>query len=159
MPIIGGGNAPGPGEVICEEVLFAGQDSAAGGTYQGSVTVPPNSWLLDIKVYGQALWTSVTSAVLKVGDAVDDDGWYVGINAKATDLLVGEVLSMDSPGGKPGAYNVTATALRKTQWSSLERVVNGVITEVTTAGAVAGRTRMLVIYTSTSEPVPAEFAP
>jgi hypothetical protein len=121
--------------------------------------VPPNSWLLDIKVYGQVLWDSVTSAVLKVGDGVDDDGWYVGINVKATDLLVGEVLSMDSPGGKPGAYNVTLTALRKTQWSSLERVVQGVITEVTTVGVSAGRTRMLVVYTTSSDPVLAPLVP
>jgi hypothetical protein len=158
MPIIGGGNAPGPGEVICQEVLFT-EVSNTGGTYTGSVTVPPNSWLLDIKVYGQVLWTSATSATLKVGDGVDDDGWYIGINVKATDLLVNEVLSMDSAGGKPGAYNVAVTALRKTQWSSLERIVTGVITTVTAAASIAGRTRMLVIYTSTSNPVTATFAP
>jgi hypothetical protein len=47
-----------------------------------------------------------------------------------------EVLSMDSPGGKPGAYNVTATALRNRMWSASERVITGKITTATTAASL-----------------------
>jgi len=156
MPIIGGANAPGPGKVISQEVTFT-EATNTGGTYIGSVTVPPLSWIIDIRIYGQAVWTSVTSASLIVGDGVDPDGWFAPVNAKATDLLANEVLTLDSAGGKSGAYHVVATGLRKTMWSTLERVITGKITTVTTAGSTAGRTRMLVLYTIPVDPIPAIF--
>jgi hypothetical protein len=159
MPIIGGGTATGPGRVISQEVLFT-EVSNTGGVYTASVTVPPLSWIIDIRVYGQVLWTSATSATLKVGDGVDDDGWFIGINTKATDLLVGEVLSLGAggDGGKPGAYYVVATGLRKKMWSELERIITGKITTVTTAASIAGRTRMIVLYTTQANAVSATFA-
>jgi len=156
MPIIGGANAPGPGRVISQEVTFT-EATNTGGTYTASVTVPPLSWIIDIRVYGQAVWTSATSAALIVGDGVDPDGWYAATNVKATDLLANEVLTFDSAGGKSGAYHVVATGLRKTMWSLLERVITGTITTVTTVGSTAGRTRMLVLYTTPVDPIPATF--
>jgi hypothetical protein len=160
MPLLGAGSATGPGKVIAQEVTFT-EVSNTGGVYTASVTVPQNSWIIDIKVYGQAVWTaSGTSAVLKVGDGIDDDGWFIGINVKATDLAANEVLSLGAggTGGKPGAYYVAASGLKKTQWSPLERVITGKITTVTTAGNVAGRTRMLVMFTTQSDAVEATFA-
>ena len=160
MPIIGGGTATGPGRVISQEATFT-EVSNTGGVYTASVTVPPLAWIIDIKVYGQVLWTSATSATLKVGDGVDDDGWYIGINVKATDLAVGEVLSLGAggSGGKPGAYYVAATGLRKTMWSTLERIITAKITTVTTVASIAGRTRMLVMYTTQADVIPAPFVP
>jgi len=157
MPIIGGGNATGPGEVICQEALFT-EVSNTGGVYTASVTVPPMSWLLDIRLYGQVLWTSATSASIIVGDGVDDNGWYVASDTKATDLLAGEVITFESAGGRHGAYLTTAE-LRSTMWSALQRVITAKITTVTTAASVAGRTRMLVIYTTQANAVAAVFAP
>ena len=157
MPYISGGNVIDPAELICEERTFT-QVTNTGGTYTASVTVPANSWIIDIRIYGQVLWDSATSAAMVVGDVTDPNGWYDAIDLKATDLLVGEVLSFDSPGGKEGVYLVTASGLRNTMWSASERVISGVVTEVTTAGLTAGRTRMLVIYTTTSSAGAATFA-
>ena len=156
MPIIGGGNATGPGEMVALEATFT-EVSNTGGTYTASVTVPPLSWIIDIRIYGSVLWDSATSATLKVGDGVDDDGWYIGISTKATDLAAGEVLTFNSAGGKPGAY-LNTNGLRTTMWSSLERVVRGRITTVTTAAHTNGRTRMMVLYTTQANAVEAVFA-
>ncbi len=158
MPIIGGGNATGPGELITQEATFTELITDAGGTYTASVTVPPLSWLIDVRIYGAVLWDAATSATLKVGDGVDDDGWYIGINLKATDLLANEALTFLSAGGKPGAYLDLTTGKRKTMWSSLERVVSGRITTVTTATKQAGRTRMLVAYTTQANAVESVWA-
>ncbi len=151
MPVISGGVVAAPSEVICEEVTFTQLAKNAAGTYTASVTVPANSWIYDIKVYGVALWNSATSASLSVGDGDTADGFYSGIDLKATDLLADEVLSFDSAGGKPGAYIVAATGLRNKMWASTARVITGVVTEDTTTVVPTGITRMLVMYTSTSE--------
>ena len=158
MPIIGGGNATGPGELVAQEVTFT-EVANTGGTYTATVTVPPLSWIFDIRVYGAVLWDSVTSATLKVGDGVDDDGWYIGISVKATDLAAGEVLTFQSAGGKPGAYLNLTDGLRTKCWSTLERVIQGKITEVTTTGHTNGRTRMMVLYTTQANATVAPFVP
>ena len=158
MPVLSGGVIPAAGEVVCEEMYFAQAANNTGGTYTASVTVPADSWLIDIIVYGQALWNSVTSAVLKIGDASTTDGYYVGVDLKATDLLVDETLSFDNPGGKEGAYIVSATGLRNKMWASTERVITGVVTEATTTVAAAGKTRVLVVYSTTSNAGNAVFA-
>jgi hypothetical protein len=158
MPVMSGGVIPAPGQVACEEMYFLQAANNTGGTYTASVTVPANSWIIDIRVYGVAVWNSATSATLKVGDASATDGWYTAVDLNATDLLADEVLSFDSPGGQEGAKLVTATGLRNTMWSASARVITGVVTEITTAGLTAGRTRMLVIYTTTSSAGAATFA-
>jgi len=157
MPVISGGIIAAAGELICERVTFT-QVANTGGTYTGSVTVPANSWIIDIKVYCEVEWNSATSAILKVGDVGVTDGWYTGVRLQTTDLVAGECLSFDSAGGVPGAYLVAATGLRNTMWSAAARVITGVVTETTTTGLTAGRTHMLVIYTSTSNAGAAVFA-
>ena len=77
----------------------------------------------------------------------------------ATDLLADEVLSFDSPGGQEGAKLVTATGLRNTMWSASARVITGVVTEVTTTVVATGKTRILVLYTTSSDVGAATFAP
>ena len=120
-------------------------ETTGAGTYTASITVPAGATILDIQVRSTALWTATTSATLKVGDAADDDGWYTGVDLKATDLLVGEVIRFESPGGKEGAYLVTATGLLNTSYSASARVISGIVTTVGAAGS-AGRTRLLVQY-------------
>src|SRR5512139_1012754 len=158
MPVISGGNVPAAGELVCEEMLFTQQANNTGGTYTASVTVPANSWITDIRVYGVALWNSATSATMVVGDATTADGYYTGVNLKATDLLVGEVLTFDSPGGKEGSLIVTASGLRNRTWSASERVITATVTEATTTVVATGSTRILVLYTSTSNAGAATFA-
>jgi hypothetical protein len=128
--------------VVGREVTFT--ETAGAGVYTGSVTVPAGATILDVKVRSTALWTAATSANMKVGDVAVDDGFYTGINLKATDLLVGEEINFINTGGKEGSYIVAATGYR-TAYSSAARVVSGIITTVGGSGT-AGRTRMQVVY-------------
>lgn len=158
MPVISGGQVVQPGRVIFEEVTFT--EAGAAGTYTGSVTVPANSWLLDIKLWNDVYWTAGTNALMDVGDGVDPNGWYAAVNLKATDIVAGadaEVIDFNNPGGKEGAYLVTATGERAEMYAAVERVITGVVT--TTGGSgTAGRTRMLVIYTDPATSTNATYA-
>lgn len=123
------------------ERTFTETDTA--GVYTGSVAVPAGATILDIIVNGVALWDTETSATLKVGDVADDDGYYTGVNLKATDLLAAESLSFTAAGGKAGAY--IANSQVSPRYSATARVVSGIVTTVGTTGS-AGRTRMTVVY-------------
>jgi hypothetical protein len=140
------------GGVIAKSVLFT--ENATSTTHTGSVVVPALSTLIDIIVTSEALWTGGT-ATLKVGDTVDDDGYFIGVNLKATDLLVNEVLTASGStgnwGGKNGAYLVAATGQRgpgATNFGTYQKAgttITGVVT-VGTPATTAGRTIMTVIY-------------
>lgn len=129
------------GGIFAKEVTFT--ETTGAGTYTGSVTIPAGATILDVIVNGVALWTATTSATLKVGDAADDDGYFTGVNLKATDLLAGESLSFDQAGGKAGAY--IANSQVSPRYSATARVISGIVTTVGAAGN-AGRTRLTVIY-------------
>ena len=132
------------GPLVAQRVTFT--ETTGAGVYTGSVTVPAGALIIDIKVWSTALWTAATSATMKVGDT-DDDGWYAGIDLKATDLLVGEEINFENLGGKQGVYLVAATGLRSAAYSAASRLVTGIITTVGTTGN-AGRTFMSVLYTN-----------
>lgn len=135
--------------LVAQEVTFT--ETATAGTYTGSVAVPAGATLQDIIVNGVALWDAATSATLKVGDVADDDGYYTGVNLKATDLLAGESLSFALAGGKAGAY--IANSQVSPRYSASARTVSGIVTTV--GSGTAGRTRMTVIW---SAPVAADIA-
>lgn len=120
-------------------------ETTGAGVYTGSVTVPAGALITDVKAWSTVLWTATTSATLKIGDATDDDGWFIGIDLKATDLLVGEELNFNQTGGKPGAYLDTSTGKRSAAYSASARVVSGIVTTVGAAGS-AGRSFMAVHY-------------
>lgn len=125
--------------VEAHEVTFT-EDGA--GTYTGSVSVPAGATILDIVVNGVVLWAAGTSASMDVGDAADPNGYFAGINLKATDLLAGESISFESAGGKAGAY--IANSQVSPRYSASARVVSGIITSVGTG--TTGRTRMMVMF-------------
>lgn len=127
--------------VVAAEVSFT--ETTGAGTYTGSVSVPAGATIHDIIVNGVALWTATTSATLKVGDVADDDGYFTGVDLKATDLLAGESLSFSMAGGKAGAY--IANSQVSPRYSASARTVSGIVTTVGAAGN-AGRTRMTVMY-------------
>ncbi len=128
--------------LLSAKVAF--NQTAGDGTYTGSVTVPAGATIHDIKVWSAALWNAGTSAAMDVGDAGDPNGWYASINLKATDLLVGEEINFENTGGKEGAYLVTASGTRSAAYSTSERVVSGVITQV--GNGAAGQTYMEVVW-------------
>jgi len=143
MPVISGGIVQQPTKLLVETVLFT--ETTGAGTYTGSVTVPGNSLIHDIKVWSTVLWTATTSATMIVGDVADPNGWYAGIDLKATDLVVGEQIRFESAGGKEGVYYVAATGELETAWAATERIISGEVITVGAAGT-AGRTYMQVIY-------------
>ena len=134
--------------VYAAEVTFT--ETAGAGTYTGSVTVPAGATLLDIIVNGVALWDNAGAVTMKVGDVADDDGYFTGVNLKATDLLAGESLSFESAGGKAGAY--IANSQVSPRYSASSRVISGIVTTASTGGST-GRTRMTVVW---SKPVSAD---
>jgi hypothetical protein len=99
--------------------------------------------LIDVIISAVALWAATTSATMVVGDATDDDGYFTGVNLKATDLLVGESLSLAIAGGKGGAY--LANSHVSPRYSATARNIIGKVTTVGAAGST-GRTRMVVLY-------------
>lgn len=129
------------GTAIVKELTF--QEVGAAGTYTGSVTLPAGSTLIDIIVHNTALWTAGTSALMDVGDVADPNGYFAGIDLKATDLLATESVSFDNAGGKAGADIANSQVNRR--YLATERVISGVITTVGTT-ATTGRTRMTVVY-------------
>ncbi len=127
--------------VLADEVTFT--ENSGAGVWTGSVAVPAGATILDIIVNGVALWDSETSATMIVGDVADDNGYFTGVDLKATDLLAGESIAFESAGGKAGAY--IANSQVSPRYSSSARTVSGIITKVGTTGT-AGRTRMTVVY-------------
>lgn len=127
--------------VQTQEVTIA--ETTAAGVYTGSVVLPAGATLIDIIINGVALWTAATSATGKVGDGTDDDGYYTGVDLKATDLLAGESISFALAGGKAGAY--IANSQVSPRYSAAARTIAIVVTTVGSTGA-AGRTRMVVVF-------------
>lgn len=127
--------------VEAHEVTFT--ETTGAGTYTGAVSVPAGATILDIIVNAVALWDTTTSATMIVGDGTDPDGYFTGVNLKATDLLAGESISFESAGGKAGAY--IANSQVSPRYSASARTITGSITTVGAAGS-AGRTRMVVIF-------------
>lgn len=101
------------GVLLTKRATFA--ETATGVSHVATIAVPAGAVIHSIRVIPRVLWAPTTSATLKVGDTADDDGFFTGVNLKATDLLVGEVLDTTSStlwGGKEGAYLVAATGRR-----------------------------------------------
>ena len=128
------------------ECTFA--ESGVAGVYTGSVSIPAGAIISNIIVAAVVLWGAGTSATMKVGDVADDDGFFTGVDLKATDLLAGETLSFSQSGGKAGAYNIGTNTHWTTLYSASARVVSGIVTTVGTTSSV-GRTRMLVFWAAT----------
>lgn len=135
------------GGVIRSEELVLVAAGLAAGVYTASVTVPAGSHIQDILVEGVALWNNGTSATLKVGDAADDDGYYTGVNLKATDLLADESLSFALAGGKAGAY--IANSQVSPRYSASDRVISAIVTTVGTV-PTTGSTRIVVSWTQST---------
>jgi hypothetical protein len=128
-------------------------ENGAGTSYTATIPVPAGAVIQDIQLIAEALWNG-TSATAKVGDTADDDGYFTGVNVKATDLLVGEMLSAKHStlwGGKEGAYLVAATGRRGPTSTNFGQyyAAGSNITCIVTPGAAdgsAGRTVLSVTY-------------
>lgn len=125
--------------VLHQELLFT--QTAGDGIYTGTMSLPANSRITDIGCDAQVLWNAGTSASLIVGDGVDPDGFFTATDLNATDLLAGEINSLEHPGGKAGAYIVSE------QRKLFQAAARDIIAVVTQVGAGAnGRLRVYVAY-------------
>lgn len=89
---------------VTEGVSFT---EAGDNTYTGTIEIPAGAFLNDVQLVNVVLWDDSGTVTAIVGDDDDPDGWFTGVNMKATDLLVGEVLSardQDKWGTKGGVY-------------------------------------------------------
>jgi hypothetical protein len=143
---VGDGNSAGQ-VILHQEALFT---ETGAGTYTATIRLPAGSRIIDLGVDGQVLWAAATSASMKVGDAADDDGFFVATNVKATDLLAGEINNIEHPGGKAGVYIASE---QRVLWQATARNIIGVIVSV--GSGTAGRTRMYVVYSVPTEVVDA----
>lgn len=141
----------GASQVVTKAALLT--ENGAATSYTASFAIPAGAVLHNIRVIARALWDG-TSATLKAGDAVDDDGYFVGVNLKASDLLVGEVLSVEDGdlwGGKNGAYLVAASGQRGPvatnfgQYYPAGTTIKAIVTPGAADGS-AGRTLVEVEY-------------
>lgn len=140
------GNATGAKALVqCAGVSFTEDGSAT--SYTGTVPIPAGSLVLDIQFRSTVLWDG-TSASLIIGDDDDPNGYFAATNLKATDLLVGEVLSIASSenwGGKQGVYLVAATGLKSATYYAAANNIIAVVTPGAADGS-AGRSFMHVFY-------------
>jgi len=126
------------------DVSQVGDHSSVSYELIGKVSLPANSYVLDVQVHGVELWVSGAAVAIIVGDDDDADGFHTSTNLKATDLLAGEANTMEHPGGKAGAY--TASEQRKFYSSSARNVIANVTVTNHSTAASAGKTRVLVMY-------------
>lgn len=134
-------------------------EDATNTAYNCTIAIPAGAVIEDIQVIGRVLWNG-TSASMLVGDTADPNGYFDTVDLKATDLVIGEMMSIKHSamwGGNEGAYLVAATGRRGPTSSnfSLSYVAGSNIVFNVTEGAAdgtAGRTDCVVIY-STPETV------
>ena len=140
-----------------EMILKYDDNSGAGaaGVYEASVKVPAGAYIIDVQVHGVVVWNPGTSASLIVGDADDDNLYYTGVNASATDLTAGEILSFGHDGGKKGAGNTDDNGLIGSYQSAI-RQVTCKMTLVGTA-ATTGETRIVVIWIKPTDSISSSF--
>lgn len=125
----------------CAEVTFT--ETSGAGTYTGEVVVPAGATLHDIVINGVALWDNAGAVSMDVGDDTDPNGYFAGVDLKATDLLAGESLSFALAGGKAGAY--IANSQVSPRYAAAQRTITGTVVTASTGGT-AGRTRMTVVW-------------
>jgi hypothetical protein len=139
---------------VCEGISFS--EDGSSSTYTGTVEIPAGAILHDIQFVTTVLWGAGTSAEFIIGDDDDPNGWLEDLSVKATDHLVGELISVmhaDLWGGSEGAYLSAATGRRGRVTAGVDSgpyygAASEVIGKVTFVGTAAstGRSFMFVTY-------------
>ena len=127
--------------------------AAASATYTASFVLPAESTIIDVQVRNTALWDDGTAAALICGDTADPNGTYDAVDLLATDLLVGEALTFEHPGGTAGA---DLTAEVRDFYRAAGTTYSCVVT-VTDGDGTAGRTHILIGYAVTDTPTAVTF--
>jgi hypothetical protein len=92
---------------VCEGISFV--EDGSGTSYTGTVEIPAGAILHDVGFTNTVLWDG-TSASLTIGDDTAGDAWFTATDLKATELVVGEVLSAADDGTWGAANGVHLTS-------------------------------------------------
>jgi len=80
-------------------------ETAGAGTYTATVSVPAGYTILNMDWINAAVWNNTTSATMDVGDNDDPDGYFDGVDVKATPAAAARLSSLPNvPGGSYGVY-------------------------------------------------------
>lgn len=120
-------------------------ETAAAGTYTGTVAIPAGATVLDVIWRNTALWTADTSASLEVGDDDDANGYIEATDVKAapsadTNGAGAGISTRLSLGATVGAYKGGGG-----RFCATAKTITATVTTVGTTGT-AGRSRLLVEY-------------
>ena len=140
-------------------VTFRESDGSAAGVYTGSVVIPGGSYLVDVIVHSEVLWTADTSAEMDVGDGADPNGFLASVDLKATDLAAAESANFVATGALEGAdvdEPASTGAHVRRRYLPNPRTITGVVTTVGAVGT-AGITHMVVLYVSPGSVTEASF--
>jgi hypothetical protein len=142
------------GVSVCKIVPFI--EDASHTSHTGTVPIPAGAVIEDIKFVNTVVWNATGAVSLNVGDDNDSDGYFAAVNLKATDLLVGELLSVlggvQTWGGKNGAYLVSATGRMGSVTAADSALYYGAanniiaVISVTTPASTNGRSFLMVTY-------------
>lgn len=128
--------------------------AAASATYTASFIVPANSIIVDLQVHGEVVWGDGAGADMDCGDTADPNGIYAAADLlTAADLLPGEALTFEHPGGVAGADLATE---QRDFFKAAGTTVSCVVT-VTTSDGATGVTHVVLGYAVTDTPTAVTF--
>jgi hypothetical protein len=142
------------GVMSVQECLFTQASINGTKTHTATFTVPAGATIWDIMVTNSVLWTSNTSATLKVG-LTDDDCFFTAVDVK-TVPGVSKSMNFEWPGASnggasipeidAGAGNTQLGATNGFLYSASAQSLTAILTDISTGVLTDGRTRVSVIY-------------
>jgi len=142
------------GVMSVQEAAFVQASINGTKTHTATFTIPAGATIWNIMVTNPVLWTSETSATLKVG-LVDDDCFFTAVDLKSVPG-VSKSMNFEFPGGSnggasvpeidAGAGNSQLGATNGFLYSATAQALTAIVTDVATSVLTAGRTRVSVIY-------------
>lgn len=87
-----------------------------------SITIPRNTMVLNIRIFGLEVRNSGTSAIMTVGDDNDPDGYFTGVDLKAAvtssgnELTAADLLDFNRYDAAKGAYFASASRWTHQFW-------------------------------------------
>lgn len=152
-------NAPLWGGLTFEHLFFHENDGSSSNgwrSYTGIVNLPKRALLFDIVAYAEVVWDDTGTVSMNVGDhntagtALDADGYFTGVNLKATDLTAEQTIRLSgnlaTAGGEGGAYTNVGTNTHLTDLYYPDGGQIRVTIAAQNGDGDAGKTHLFVVY-------------
>jgi len=138
---------------VGHKLTYNSNGAGAAGTITSNIYVPAYCYLVDVQLIGVTLWTGSSTIAAIVGDADDDNGFFVTTNLKSGgNLAAGQRLAIGAgtamAGGQIGAYVASSAWVVGSGTYGPYAAVPRIITcKITAAGTTtAGETHFVVGY-------------